>query len=247
MALVVHNAWLQHVSIQRRRMAVPAAAASTDGESTCSGSDLSKGSSSGDEWEENDSLPRPSARSPVAKPFYIGPPGLIDDQHRRGLRQEHEPETGLRGQPSARRAATGQPPARGVATVSEAAAAALPATVRHADADARGRMILRYGRYVRNATRHITLLRGGINKQTELLWKDVSQRITRDADSGELISWDVDCQRMSKAKLYRDIPGGPRNIHVTFVPSWKNVDSLATMTTSRRCPCARQRKLTISP
>ena len=108
-------------------------------------------------------------------------------------------------------------------------------------------MILRYGRYVRNATRHITLLRGGINKQTELLWKDVSQRITRDADSGELISWDIDCQRMSKAKLYRDIPGGPRNIHVTFIPTWENVSSFEMTTRFRRCPCVRQKKLTTSP
>ena len=79
------------------------------------------------------------------------------------------------------------------------------------------RMILRYGRIASNATRHVTLLRGGINKATALLWKVVSQRITRDRDTGELISWDVGCQRMSKAKLHREIPGGPRNNHVAFV------------------------------
>lgn len=26
---------------------------------------------------------------------------------------------------------------------------------------------------------------------------------------------------MSKAKLYRGIPGGPRNIYVTFIPTWE--------------------------
>ena len=83
-----------------------------------------------------------------------------------------------------------------------------------ADADAMGRMILRYGRIASNATRHVTLLRGGINKATALLWKVVSQRITRDRDTGELISWDVGCQRMSKAKVYRELPELPRNTRV---------------------------------
>lgn len=54
----------------------------------------------------------------------------------------------------------GNPPHGGAPTVSEPAAAAHSSNVRQADADAMGRMILRYGRYVRNATRHITLLRG---------------------------------------------------------------------------------------
>ena len=49
MSIVVHNAWLNFVTLQRRRE-VPAAAATSDGDSTCSGSETSsQASSSGDE------------------------------------------------------------------------------------------------------------------------------------------------------------------------------------------------------
>ncbi len=109
---------------------------------------------------------------------------------------------------------SGPPAAKQVPTCSEPVAGAAHTGWRTADADAMERMILRYGRIASNATRHVTLLRGGINKATALLWKVVSQRITRDRDTGELISWDVGCQRMSKAKVYRELPELPRNTRV---------------------------------
>lgn len=197
MAIDIHNTWLNFVTLQRRRK-IPAAAATSNGESTCSGSETSSQvSSSGDEWEANPSLSESSERSSSGYPFYIGPPILIDGNHLAYLKAEHEPRTG-----------PVSPAAKLVDGRSVSAAPAYAPGWSTADADAMERMILRYGRIARNSKRHVTLLRGGINKSTEPLWKDVAQRSTRDLDTGELISWDVDCQRLSKARVYREIPGG---------------------------------------
>ena len=95
--------------------------------------------------------------APPENPFYIGPPSLIDSKQLADLRAESK-SAGRTG---------GRAPARESSTGSEPSAAAFIGHTK-ADADAMGRMILRYGRIASNATRHVTLLRGGINKPTEL-------------------------------------------------------------------------------
>lgn len=55
------------------------------------------------------------------------------------------------------------------------------------------RMELRHGRIARESKRHITLLRDGDNEPHDFLRKDVEERITGDADTGEFASWDKNC------------------------------------------------------